>query len=205
MLEEIKLDSALYVEVDNPDDPLVAAMLAAIRERATITVTGLTVTFDGLDLTQKFWDFMTEGREVRFVVRAGQAKSTAVVMAAGGEVVDTGAVAKMVSRRQEDGHVLFRRFSDWHALKEFLLALGIAKAAMAASALSRLKADGGVSSYELWTRNGAFDLTAFVLVTESDRAGDFWDSCADARNVGPLRIEQLQDLALRLREYGVVG
>lgn len=203
-LIKVPLDADLYIEGD-PDDPAVANMIEAIRQHSTITVDRVNVAFDGL--YQEFWKVLVGGQEVRLVVRTGRPKSSRVILTAGpGQTAaDIAAVMEMVTRRTEDGHVLFTHFGDRKALREFLAALGVENVPMTASGLDHMKASGVAGDKKLWTRSGAFDLTVFVELAESDEAGAFWGMCRDdVRNVGGLKIRLMQDVAVRLRQQQVV-
>lgn len=210
VLVAVPLQADLYIEVDDPEDPMVVAMIAAIQERAEISVTGVTVRLDGL--AQRIWELMTDGKEARFVVRTGSSRSNAVVLSSGKPTADKAALAGMVSRRASDGHVLFTQFDDKSDLVDFFLALGVEKPGTAASGLAQMKSSvsGDLQAFgleegtKLWTKGGAFDLTVFVQLAESDGSGAFWLACEDARNVGPLKIRLMQQLAVLLREQRVV-
>ncbi|HEY2003923.1 MAG TPA: hypothetical protein VGH44_02300 [Candidatus Saccharimonadia bacterium] len=195
MEASVRLDAELVIEGD-PNDPAVAAMMAAVREHATITVTGVKVSF-GDGLYQTFWEAMTAGRNIRLVVPA-----TTGSAAGPGEKAD---LSTAVVRRPEDGHALFPEFEERGALTAFLEALGDENAPVTASGLDHVKKDANVSGkYQVWTEGGAFDLTAFVELAESARAGAFWHDCLDARNVGLKKIQLMRELAVRLRQRGVV-
>lgn len=204
-LNQIELAAGLYIEAD-PDDPALAGLMEAVRQYATITVTGVNVVFKDSPLYQQLWDAVTNGgQEVRFVVMTGAQESTVVTVGTP-ELPprrNDEAIA-LVSRRVSDGHMLFVKFSHNKALREFLRVLGVENVPMLASGLERAKKFGAGSDQKVWTKSGAFDLTVFVELAESDAAGKFWADCDDARNVGPLRIAVMQQLAVILRQQQVV-
>ena len=203
-LIKVDLGAGLYIEAD-PDDPAVADLVEAVKKHATITASGVKVVFKDSPLYQALWDAMTEGHEIRFVVNTGTQEST-VVTVGHPELPPrrNDAAIALVTRRVADGHMLFAKFSHGKALREFLRVLGVENVPMVASGLERAKKFGAGSDKKVWIANGAFDLTAFVELAESDGAGKFWADCDDARNVGPMRIAFMQQLAVILRQQQVV-